>query len=97
MSIKEDRLVKSRHGIYAVLRKSPKWDAPEPIMILTVEVEGTSGRNAELFGQDKRPRPPRARAAKNTKSESSSGTAGSQTAVFVDTMQNELRLKRESQ
>ncbi|GJY03037.1 zinc knuckle CX2CX4HX4C containing protein [Tanacetum coccineum] len=35
--------------------------------------------------------------AKKTKSESSSGTAGSQTAMFADTMQNELRFKRESQ
>ncbi|GKD92733.1 hypothetical protein Tco_1372570 [Tanacetum coccineum] len=72
-------------------------DAPEPVTISTVDVEDTSRGNVDLFGQDKRPRPPGACAAKKMKSESSSSTAGSQTTVFADTMQNELRLKWESQ
>nr|GEV69840.1 hypothetical protein [Tanacetum cinerariifolium] len=76
---------------------SPKWDAPEPVTILTVDVEGTSRGNADLFGQDKRSCPPGARAANKTKSKSSSGTARSQTGVFADAMQKEMRLKRESQ
>ncbi|GKC80638.1 hypothetical protein Tco_1131412 [Tanacetum coccineum] len=42
----------------------PKWDAPEPITVLTVDVEGTSGGNVEQFSQDKRSRPSGARAAK---------------------------------
>ncbi|GJX63819.1 hypothetical protein Tco_0296719 [Tanacetum coccineum] len=75
----------------------PKWDAPEPVTIRTVNVEGTSGGNVELFGQDKRPHPSGARAAKKMKSESSSRTVGSQTRVFADALQTELRLKRESQ
>ncbi|GKD22007.1 hypothetical protein Tco_1223710 [Tanacetum coccineum] len=76
---------------------APKWDAPKLVTIRTVNVEGTSEENADLFGQNKRARPPGARAAKKTKSESSSRTAGSQTRVCSDAMQNELRLKRESQ
>ncbi|GKA36210.1 hypothetical protein Tco_0722701 [Tanacetum coccineum] len=56
-----------------------------------------SGGNTELFGQDKRARPLRARAAKKTKFKSSSGTAGSQSGMFADAMQTELRLKWESQ
>ncbi|GJR98527.1 hypothetical protein Tco_0270701 [Tanacetum coccineum] len=55
----------------------PKWDALDPVPIPTINVEGTSGGNAELFGEDNRPCPPGAHAAKKTKSESSSGTAGS--------------------
>nr|GEV66741.1 hypothetical protein [Tanacetum cinerariifolium] len=54
----------SQESSWDILRKSPKWDAPEQVMILMVDVEGTSGRNAELFGQDKRPRPARARVGK---------------------------------
>ncbi|GJZ97824.1 hypothetical protein Tco_0670277 [Tanacetum coccineum] len=50
----------------------PKWDALDPVPIPTINVEGTSGGNAELFGEDNRPCPPGAHAAKKTKSESSS-------------------------
>ncbi|GJR71230.1 hypothetical protein Tco_0083595 [Tanacetum coccineum] len=70
MRIKEDRLSKSRCGIYCA--RLPNGMRP----ILTVNVEGTSRGNDELFGQDKRARPPGARVAKKPKSESSSGTAG---------------------
>ncbi|GJY14078.1 hypothetical protein Tco_0383387 [Tanacetum coccineum] len=102
--LKEDVATRSfgQESSWEILHVSPKWDAPDPVSIPipTVNVEGTSGGNiignTELFGEDKRPRPPGARAAKKTKSESSSGT-GSQTSVFVETMSNELRLKRESQ
>ncbi|GJX57390.1 hypothetical protein Tco_0287287 [Tanacetum coccineum] len=71
MIIKEDCLVTSRRGIYCA---SPKWDAPEPVMISMFNVEGTSGENAEgniqLFSEHKRPRPPGAHATKKKKSES---------------------------
>ncbi|GJT05275.1 hypothetical protein Tco_0839737 [Tanacetum coccineum] len=87
----------SQESSWEILRASPKWDAPEPVTIPSVNVEGTSGGNAELFGQDKRARPLGARAAKKTKSESSSGTARSQSGMFADAMQTELRLKWESQ
>nr|GEW87370.1 hypothetical protein [Tanacetum cinerariifolium] len=40
--------------------KLPKWDAPEPVPAARVE-----GGNAELFGEDVRPRPPGARANNN--------------------------------
>nr|GEW04704.1 hypothetical protein [Tanacetum cinerariifolium] len=42
---------------WEILRPSPKWDAPEPLTILMVNVEGTSGGNGELFSQDNRARP----------------------------------------
>nr|GEV52640.1 hypothetical protein [Tanacetum cinerariifolium] len=46
---------------WETLRIFPKWDAPNPVPIPTVNVEGTSGGNArgtaELFGEDRRPRP----------------------------------------
>ncbi|GJT27154.1 hypothetical protein Tco_0907429 [Tanacetum coccineum] len=86
----------SPDSAWEILRACPNWDASDLIPILTVKFEGTSGGNAEPFGEDKRPRPPGARVAKKMKSESSSGTAGSQTSVFTETMSNELRLKRES-
>nr|GEU56873.1 hypothetical protein [Tanacetum cinerariifolium] len=44
---------------------SPKWDAP--VTIPKVDVEGTSGGNGKLFGQDKIPYPPGAHAAKKDK------------------------------
>ncbi|GJT39283.1 hypothetical protein Tco_0939148 [Tanacetum coccineum] len=47
----------SQESSWDILRASPKWDAPEPVTISMVNVEGTSGGNAELFGQDKRARP----------------------------------------
>ncbi|GKA48999.1 hypothetical protein Tco_0741957 [Tanacetum coccineum] len=71
---------------WEILRACPNWDAPDPVPILTVKVEGTSGGNAEPFGEDKRPRPRGARVAKKTKSESSSGTAMSQMSVFAKTI-----------
>ncbi|GJX05797.1 hypothetical protein Tco_0193729 [Tanacetum coccineum] len=55
-------------------------DAPELVTISTVNVEGTSGGNTDLFAQEKRSRSPGARAA--TKSESSSRTARSQTGCL---------------
>ncbi|GKC32134.1 hypothetical protein Tco_1039428 [Tanacetum coccineum] len=90
----------AQESSWEILRVFPKWDAPNTVLISTVNVEGTSGANAEgtveLFGEDKRPRPPGARASKKTKSESSSCTAGNQTSVFADSMSTEFRLKRES-
>ncbi|GJZ68316.1 hypothetical protein Tco_0631556 [Tanacetum coccineum] len=85
-----------QHSSWEILRACPNWDASDLVPIRTVNVEGTSGGNTESFSEDKRPRPPGARVAKKMKSESSSGTAGSQTSVFTETMSNELRLKRES-
>ncbi|GKB11415.1 actin-related protein 2/3 complex subunit 2B isoform X1, partial [Tanacetum coccineum] len=58
---------------WEILRASLKRDAPDLVLIPTVNLEGTPGANvggnAELFGEDKIPRPPGARAAKNTKYE----------------------------
>nr|GFD37364.1 hypothetical protein [Tanacetum cinerariifolium] len=54
-----------------MLRKCAKWDAPQPVDSAPVE-----GCHAELFDEDPRPRPPEARAAKKTKSESTSGASG---------------------
>ena len=50
---------------WLILKKSPKWDAPEPID-LTGDIPGQS--NQELFGDDVRPRPAgKQRKAKKTK------------------------------
>ncbi|GKE27854.1 hypothetical protein Tco_1443238 [Tanacetum coccineum] len=58
---------------WEILRASLKRDAPDLVLIPTVNLEGTPGANVggnvELFGEDKIPRPPGARAAKNTKYE----------------------------
>ncbi|GJZ27001.1 hypothetical protein Tco_0571254, partial [Tanacetum coccineum] len=90
----------AQESSWEILRVYPKWDAPDSVLSSTVNVKGTSGGNAEgtveLFGEDKRPRPPGARASKKTKSESSSRTAKNQTSVFTNSMSIEFRLKRES-
>ncbi|GJW03426.1 hypothetical protein Tco_1562282 [Tanacetum coccineum] len=75
----------SQESSWEIFRACPKWDAPDPVLIPTVNDEGTSGENAELFGENKRRRPSGARATKKT---SSSGTAGSQTSVFAKMMSN---------
>ncbi|GKA04616.1 hypothetical protein Tco_0683736 [Tanacetum coccineum] len=79
----------TQEGSCEVLRNYPKWDAPEAVPSAPVE-----GGHTELFGEDSRPHPPGARAAKKTKSESTSGTSGSNTQVFADSMTTEFRLKR---
>nr|GEX47812.1 hypothetical protein [Tanacetum cinerariifolium] len=48
----------THQGPWKVLRKCTKWNAPEPVDPAPVE-----GGHIELFGEDPRPRPPRARAA----------------------------------
>nr|GEU45723.1 hypothetical protein [Tanacetum cinerariifolium] len=87
----------SQESSWEIFRAFPKWDAPDPVLIPTVNDEGTSGENVELFGENKRPRPQGACATKKMKFESSSGTAWSQMSMFAKTMSNELQLKRESQ
>ncbi|GJX78931.1 hypothetical protein Tco_0327080 [Tanacetum coccineum] len=36
-----------------IFHACPKWDAPDPVLIPTVNVEGTSGGNAKIFGEEK--------------------------------------------
>ncbi|GJX88950.1 hypothetical protein Tco_0340964 [Tanacetum coccineum] len=49
----------TQEGSCEVLRNYPKWDAPEAVPSAPVE-----GGHTELFGEDSRPHPPGARAAK---------------------------------
>ncbi|GJS13216.1 hypothetical protein Tco_0407688 [Tanacetum coccineum] len=49
----------TQEGSCEVLRNYPKWDAPEAVPSTPVE-----GGHTELFGEDSRPHPPGARAAK---------------------------------
>ncbi|GKD76833.1 hypothetical protein Tco_1339454 [Tanacetum coccineum] len=62
-----------------IFRNCPNWDALDPVSTFHVEGETARG-NVELFGEDNKPRPPGALAAKKTKSESTSGISGSNTS-----------------
>ena len=83
----------TQEDAWLILKKCPKWDAPAPID-LTGDVPGQS--NQELFGDDVRPRPAgKPRNSKKQKSDTSTSTGGSASSN-LESMTNELRLRREA-